>query len=115
MKKIKQIFRKLAMAAALLPCLSLAASAEGEQPGGFANSAFATGTSRLLADVGAWLIGIGITVAGVSAVVFLIRRSMADEQDGKMFQKRIVIAIICGVAVSLVGGIISLISSYYTA
>ena len=56
-----------------------------------------------------------MAVAGISAVVYHIRRSMADEADGKMFQKRVVTALICGVAVSLVGGIITLISSYYTA
>lgn len=81
--------------------------------GGFASSDLATGTANLLSDVSGWLIGIGLTVGTLAAVYFLIRKSMADEVDGKMWNKRLVTAIICAVAVALVGGIISLISSYY--
>lgn len=116
-KTMKNFFRKVWGTLCLIPVLALTAYADDPTTPGsdFANSAFATGTKRLLDDVGKWLIGIGIAVAGISAVVYLIRRSMADEADGKMFQKRVVTAIICGVAVSLVGGIITLISSYYTA
>lgn len=115
-KTMKNFIRKAWGTLCLIPVLALTAQAEETTPGGnFANSTFATGTKQLLDDVGKWLIGIGIAVAGISAVVYLIRRSMADEADGKMFQKRVVTAIICGVAVSLVGGIITLISSYYTA
>lgn len=54
-------------------------------------------------------------VGGLAAIFCLIRRSMADEQDGKMWTKRIVTAIICGVAGSLVTGIIALITSYVSA
>lgn len=52
-------------------------------------------------------------IAGLVAVVFLIRRSMADEQDGKMWNKRIITSIICGVAGSLVTGFIALLTSYF--
>ena len=116
-KIIKNFFRKAWGTLCLIPVLALTVYADDPTtPGGdFANSTFATGTKKLLEDVSGWLIGIGIAVAGISAVVYLIRRSMADEADGKMFQKRVITAIICGVAVSLVGGIIALISSYYTA
>lgn len=118
-KTIKNFFRKAWGTLCLIPVLALTAHAEETTApaggGDFANSTFATGTKKLLEDVSGWLIGIGIAVAGISAVVYLIRRSMADEADGKMFQKRVITAIICGVAVSLVGGIIALISSYYTA
>lgn len=81
--------------------------------GDFANSTIATGTKKLLSDVASWLTGIGLTVGTVAAVYCLIRKSMADEVDGKMWNKRLVTAIICAVAVALVGGIIALISSYY--
>lgn len=116
-KTIKNFFRKAWGTLCLIPVLALTAYAEDTTtPGGdFANSTFAIGTQRLLDDVGKWLIGIGITVAGISALVQLLRRAFADEADGKMYQKRLYVAIICGVAMSVVGGIISLISSYYTA
>ena len=38
---------------------------------------------------------------------------MSDEQDGKMWTKRMVVAIICGAGGALVSGIISTIASYY--
>lgn len=81
--------------------------------GSFESSTIATGTEKLLSDVAGWLTGIGLTVGTVAAVYCLIRKSMADEVDGKMWNKRLVTAIICAVAVALVGGIIALISSYY--
>lgn len=81
--------------------------------GDFASSNLATGTANLLSDVSTWLIGIGLTVGTIAAVYCLIRKSMSDEADGRMWQKRMITAIICAVAVALVGGIISLISGYY--
>ena len=38
---------------------------------------------------------------------------MSDEQDGKMWNKRMFVAIICGVGGALVSGVISTIASYY--
>ena len=114
-KTIKNFFRKVWGTLWLIPVLALTAYADDPtNPGNFANSTFATGTQRLLSDVGTWLIIIGISVGGVSAVVCLIRRAMADETDGRMWQKRAITAVLCGVGVSLVGGIITMISSYYT-
>lgn len=54
-------------------------------------------------------------VGGLFCVYYLIRRGMADEQDGKMWNKRIWTAIICGVGGSLVTGIIALITSYVSS
>lgn len=108
-----------ALGGLLLPLFSIGAAADdptsATNVGGanFANSDIATGTANLLSDVSSWLVGIGLTVGTLAAVYCLIRKSMADEVDGKMWNKRLVTAIICAVAVALVGGIIALISSYY--
>lgn len=51
-------------------------------------------------------------IGGLAAVVFLARRSMADEQDGKMWMKRVYQAVACGIGGGLVTGIIALITSY---
>ena len=80
---------------------------------GFAGSTIATGTQRLLEDVSKWLVVLSPISAGAVCVYFIIRRGMADEQEGKMWQHRIVTAIVCGVGGMLAGGIISLVSSYY--
>jgi len=93
----------------MLYCLAMVNTAYAD----FASSDLATGTKSLISDVSTWLVLICPVVAAAAAVFFLIRRAMADEQDGKMWNRRIQIAIICGVAGTLVSGIISLISSYY--
>lgn len=80
---------------------------------GFADSNLATGTINLIHDVSTWLLVICPATGGAAALVFLIRRGIADEQDGKMWNKRIMIAIICGVAGFVVSGVINMLSSYY--
>lgn len=99
-----------ALGGLLLPLYSFNAFAAD---GNFAESDIATGTANLLSDISSWLVGIGLTVGTLAAIYCLIRKSMADEVDGKMWNKRLITAIICAVAVALVGGIISLISGYY--
>lgn len=89
-------------------CL-LAASAFATEEGGgeFAKSKFATGTKNLVVDIMYYLVILCPLFGGAFAVYYLIRRSMADETDGKMWTKRITTAIICGVLGSLVSGIIA--------
>ena len=106
--KLKTIIRRAA--AAMAACLALATVAFAED---VADSVLVTGTTRLLTDIGTALTILCPIVGGVMAVSFAIRRSMADETDGKMWEKRIKTAIICGVGGGLMMGIITLISSYY--
>lgn len=106
---MKQYIIKILAAIAALNTMTITAFADG----GFADSNIAHGTANLLSDVSAWLVGIGITVGTVAAIYCLIRKSMSDEMDGKMWTKRLITSIICAVAVALVAGIISMISGYY--
>lgn len=71
------------------------------------------GLLAILNDSSNFMMVLGPTIGSVSAGIFAIRRGMADEQDGKMWQKRIVVAIICGVGCLLVGGVIKLIVGYF--
>lgn len=80
---------------------------------GLMNSSLYTGTSKLIADIMSVVTILCPTICGVAAVVFAVRRGMADEQDAKMWTRRITTAIICGVAGGLISGIITLIASYY--
>lgn len=79
------------------------------------DSDLAKGTEALVADLTVWAIILCVAVAGVAAVYFFIRKSMADEQDQVRWNKRIVTAIVCGVGGSVITGVISLILSYYTS
>ena len=78
------------------------------------NSAFYRGISNLLQDIFLAATVLGPSVCGIAAVVFFVRKSMADEQDDKQWNRRIVKAIICGVGIGLVSGLLALGTSYFT-
>jgi purine-cytosine permease-like protein len=81
---------------------------------GFQGSILATGTERLLNDVSTWLMIIA-PIAGVAACIyFLIRRSAADEQDQKMWTKRITGALIAVIAAEIVGAMMKVFLGYYS-
>ena len=77
------------------------------------SSTIGVGITNLLNDLSTYVVILSPTVGGLAAVYFVIRRGMADEQDGKLWEKRIRTAVICGVAGALIGGIIKLIASYF--
>lgn len=79
------------------------------------NSAFYRGISNLLQDISLAVTFLGPSICAIAAIVFFIRKSMADEQDDKLWNRRIVKAIICGVAIGLVSGLLALGTSYFTA
>lgn len=106
MEKMKKKIVCLLMSAALF---LTGAGASGN----FGTSDLAVGTKQLLQDVMNFAVVICPIAGGLAAIVCLIRKSMSDEQDGKMWNKRIVVAIVCGVGGALVSGIISMLASYY--
>jgi len=108
MKKTKHFMKLIIPSVFIIACMVVPASADN-----LANSTVGMGIKNMLNDLSSFGMVIGPIIGGAAAAYFLVRRSMADEQDGKMWSRRIWIAIICGVAVLLVGGIISLISSYF--
>lgn len=77
------------------------------------NSDFYKGLLELLQDLSLAVTFIGPAICIICAGVFLARRSMADEQEGKMWNKRIATALICAVSIGLVSGIVTLIVSYF--
>ncbi len=81
--------------------------------GNIASSTIGTGISALINDVLTWLMILSPIAGGAAATYFFIRKSAADEQDGKMWQKRIHTAIICGVAGLLSSVLISIVSGYF--
>jgi len=81
--------------------------------GGLADSTLGTGIKQLLNDASSLLIVLCPIAGAVAAGYFAIRRSMSDEQDGKLWEKRIKVAILCGVGGCLTSGAISVLSSYF--
>lgn len=81
--------------------------------GGLADSTLGVGVRQLFSDVSSYLMILCPTAGGAAAVYFAIRRAMADEQDGKLWEKRIKTAIICGVGGCLASALISALSTYF--
>ena len=77
------------------------------------NSQLATGTTNLIKDLTSWLTGIALTVTICIVIYLCIRRAAADEQDKKMWDKRIVTSVISGIGAVLASSIINLIAGYY--
>lgn len=111
--KRTNLFRK----AAALCCIAVVMlfAAIPASAAGFNDSTLYTGTINLIKDLMGWAMVLCPMFGGLAAVYFMIRRSMADEQEGKMWTNRIVIAIVCGVGGSLVSGLISIVTSYFVA
>lgn len=109
MKKYNKFFRVLVMTVIATVLLAVPAAANNIQ-----NSTIYKGIVQMLNDASTALLVICPIAGGLAALYFVIRRSIADEQEGKSWTKRITTAIICAVAGMLVSGLIALITSYFT-
>lgn len=78
-----------------------------------ADSTLGRGVANMLRDASSFLVILSPVAGALAWAYFMARKSMADEQDGKMWQKRSVTAAICGVAGMLGSAIIALISGYF--
>ncbi len=107
----KTISRGIAVVSLIAVCAPTVFAEEN----GLMGSKVFTGTQKLINDATTGLTILCPIVGGLAAVYCLIRKALADEQDGKLWNKRITMSIICGVAGMLVTGIIAMIASYYTA
>jgi hypothetical protein len=85
----------------------------GFAQGNFANSVIVTGTKNLIADVSSWLTGIAITVTAVVCVALFIARGLSDEQDKKMWDKRIKTTIVSGILAITITSLIGVIAGYF--
>lgn len=81
--------------------------------GSLANDKVVTGATKLIADATGVMLTIGIPVCGLLAVYFFIRKANADEQDQKIWKNRIVYTIIAAIGMTVVGGLLTTILSYF--
>jgi hypothetical protein len=76
-------------------------------------SKLGTGAIKLVNDITTLLIILGVAVAGAAGVWHLIKRSMADEQEAKVQNKKVTAAIVSGVGVTVFAAVIKIITSYF--
>ena len=77
------------------------------------DSDFYKGTMNLLQDISLAVTFAGPLICTIAAGVFFARKSMSDDQDDKQWNRRIVKALICAVAIGLVSGLITLLIGYF--
>lgn len=80
---------------------------------GVQDSQIATGTQNLITDLTNWLLILAPVLTVLLVGYYLLRKSSSDEMDGKRWDSRIKIAIICCVGVIVASGLINLIIGYY--
>lgn len=108
MRKLKRTLASAYVAVfSTLMCSNVYAS------GGIENSKLATGTQNLISDSTKWITIIAIPITILLVVYFFIRKGAADEQDQKMWQKRINVAFVCGIGAILASSLVNLIVGYY--
>ena len=81
--------------------------------GAVQDSKIATGTQDLITDLTNWLLILAPVLTVLLVGYYLLRKSSSDEMDGKRWDSRIKVAIICCVGVIVASGLINLIVGYY--
>ena len=80
---------------------------------GIESTKLVTGTKNLITDLTNWLLVLAPTVTVVLIGYYLIRRSGSDVMDGKRWDSRIKVAIICCIGVVVASGLINALTNYY--
>ena len=81
---------------------------------GIASSKLATGTTKLIGDITNWIMILAIPITILLVIYFAIRKGAADEQDQKMWQKRITTALVCGIGAIIASSLVGVLASYYS-
>lgn len=109
-EKAKKYLEKIGKVGLVITSLSCATSTCFA---GVQDSKIATGTQNLVTDLTNWLLILAPVLTVLLVGYYLLRKSASDEMDGKRWDSRIKIAIICCVGVIVASGLINLIVGYY--
>ncbi len=84
-----------------------------EGTGGINNTTLVTGTQKLIIDFTNFILVLSPILTAFLIAWFLVRKSAADEMDGKRWDNRIKTTIVCCIGVVISSGLINVIISYY--
>lgn len=107
-KLVKTLVVVLVMVLAFTNCCLATEGASGIQ-----STTLVTGTQKLISDLTNWLMIIAPTLTILLVGYYLMRKSASDEMDGKRWDSRVKIAIICCIGVVVASGLINVLISYY--
>ncbi len=77
------------------------------------NSVLVTGTINLLNDVITALTGISILITTIMAIYFLVKKATSEGGESTMMTKKLIVAIMCTVFITLIKVIIQIVTNYY--
>lgn len=104
---------KMALASVYVTIFSTLLCSNVYATGGIQKSKLVTGTNNLVSDLTKWLTILSIPVTIFLIIYFFIRKGAADEQDQKMWQKRINVSLACGIGAILASSLVNIIVGYY--
>lgn len=107
-KLVKTLVAVSVMVLAFTNCCLATEGASGIQ-----STTLVTGTQKLISDLTNWLMIIAPTLTILLVGYYLMRKSASDEMDGKRWDSRVKIAIICCIGVVVASGLINVLISYY--
>jgi ABC-type multidrug transport system permease subunit len=76
-------------------------------------SKIATGTKNLINDATKWLLVLAPTVTVLLIIYYLIRKGMADEQEHKKWNSRIMVALVSCIGAVVASVLINVLTSYF--
>lgn len=109
-EKIKNYLEKIGRAGLVITSLFCATSTCFA---GVQDSSLAVGTQNLIKDLTNWLLVLAPVLTVLLVAYYLLRKSSSDEMDGRKWDSRIKVAIICCVGVIIASGLVNLIIGYY--
>ena len=116
----KKLVKILAVALAMVLAFTSCCFATGENngteetsTGGISSSTLAIGTRKLIEDLTKWLMVIAPILTILLVGYYLMRKSSSDEGDGRRWDNRVKVAIVCCIGVVVSSGLINVIVGYY--
>ncbi len=109
MNKLKNKLRQASVAMAIMVMTISSASADND----IADSTIGVGLKAMIEDASTFLVVLCPLVGAAAFAWFMMRRGAADEQDGIRWQKRAVMAVVCGVGGMLGAAFIAIVSGYF--
>lgn len=109
----KNTMKRMIRVGTVVATMLLTAMSVSAAGGGLMDSKLYTGAVDFIKDATTIATIVCPLIGGCCAIYFAGRRAIADEQDGKLWQKRIVTAISWGIGGTLISGFMAIITNYF--
>lgn len=112
-KKLVKILDVVLTMALVFTSFCFATEGEEVPVTGIQNTTLVKGTEKLIQDLTNWLLIIAPTITILLVGYYFMRKSASDEMDGKRWDNRVKVAIVCCIGVVVASGLIKVLVTYY--